>query len=1017
MEFSILGPLEVRRDGRELPVGAPKLRALLTLLVLDAGRVVTAERLVDDLWTDEPPPQPMVSLRSYISNLRRLLQAPDGPSVIQTRARGYVLDVPPDAVDAVRFERLAHEVRTALEGGRAPDAVASADAALDLWRGPALADVADEAFAHAPVVKLDELRMTVMEDRVDGLLSMGRHVEIVPDLEAHVGRHPLRERPHRQLMLALYRSGRSPDALAVHRRFRASLADELGLDPSPVIDALADDILRQAPSLDVVIPPTPPKVAVAAARVPPVPTVSPLVGRDAERARIASSVARLSDGVGSVLLVAGDPGIGKTALLDELSRIGAHGDIPVVWGRCQEAQGAPPLWPWLEALRALATELDDESLVAAVQGSAGPVTQLVPEIAERTGRHYQATGDPDTARFALYDAVVTFLQRVAAPRGLVIVIDDLHWGDPSALQLVGLLGGRAGAGRIVLAGAYRNAPSERTPELDATLATLARVPAVSAFVLGPLGRDDGAAVIEAVTGDAPGRSLVDELYGRAGGNPFFIRQLAQLMAESGDATAHIPTGVRHVILRRAQLLPPAVRRTLEVASSIGSQFDLRVVASAAGPDVATVLDHLDTAVEHRLVAAVDDAARSYRFVHPLIRETLYDELAVGTALRFHAAAAQALEQHSPGAVGAIAEHLWLAAELVAPDRPVAYLRAAAEEALAVFAHDEAERQLRRALHLLDHHPAEDPDTELAVRLRLIQVLTSLEGWTAPAIEDVAGRVRELAGRTGIGPGLMSLWWSLWTVYMTRGELDTSEDLARQLLTAGADDGDPALLVAGHTAVAYTRLFHGAPIDELTGHVEAARDAATAAGVDRLDATAEHLAVSLRVAMAMPRALVGDANGALTAAAEGVAVAQQLDRPFSEAYAALFGGWAAAATNCPEEARAFGDRGLSVCERGGFGYLAELITPTHAWACARTGEDLPGQLERIARAIAFIAAAGHRHALPQWWILRAEMHLMAADEDAADRAFAAAARIVEETGEDVYGSQVDRIRHQHAPVGG
>jgi DNA-binding SARP family transcriptional activator len=182
---------------------------------------VPADRLVDQLWPEEPPPQPMVSLRSYVSNLRRLLKEPGGGSVIVTRSGGYLLDLAPERIDAHRFEHTVREARAALAAGDPADALVLLTEALSLWRGDPLADIAGEAHARPTIARLEELRLSAMEDRFDALLALGEHVEVVPELEAFTRQHPARERPTRQLMLALYRSARTPEALEVAARFRA----------------------------------------------------------------------------------------------------------------------------------------------------------------------------------------------------------------------------------------------------------------------------------------------------------------------------------------------------------------------------------------------------------------------------------------------------------------------------------------------------------------------------------------------------------------------------------------------------------------------------------------------------------------------------------------------------------------------------------------------------------------------------------------------------------------------------
>ena len=243
MEFRLLGPLEVRDDrGVVIPLPRRQQRALLAALLVRPGAVVSIDRLVDQLWGERPPPSAVGSLQNTVSRLRRVL----GADVLRTRPPGYVVDVPADAVDAARFERLLTEAASLEATARAE----TLREALALWRGPALADLADEPWARAEADRLDELRLTAVEERIEAELELGRHAVLVAQLEALAAEHPLRERLRRQLALALYRSGRQADALAACRSASAAL-DELGLEPSPELRELERDILRQSPHLSV----------------------------------------------------------------------------------------------------------------------------------------------------------------------------------------------------------------------------------------------------------------------------------------------------------------------------------------------------------------------------------------------------------------------------------------------------------------------------------------------------------------------------------------------------------------------------------------------------------------------------------------------------------------------------------------------------------------------------------------------------------------------------------------------
>ena len=249
LEIRVLGPIEVLQDGRPLAIGGAKQRALLADLALHANEVVSAERLIDDVWGDEPPDTADHMLHVYVSRLRKTLED-HGRVVLETRAPGYVLNLAPeDDLDADRFESHIRTGRNALEA-RPAEALAAFDEGLGWWRGRALEEFAHEAFAQPAAARLEELRQSTHEGRAEALLALGRHDEALVELEALIARFPLRERLRELQMVALYRSGRQADALQAFQSARRTLAEELGVDPGRTLASLEQAILRQDPELD-----------------------------------------------------------------------------------------------------------------------------------------------------------------------------------------------------------------------------------------------------------------------------------------------------------------------------------------------------------------------------------------------------------------------------------------------------------------------------------------------------------------------------------------------------------------------------------------------------------------------------------------------------------------------------------------------------------------------------------------------------------------------------------------------
>ncbi len=247
MEFRLLGPVEAVREDRSLPLGGAKPRALLAFLLIHANEVVSRDRLIEALWPERAPGTAGHSLDVQVSRLRKVFEPEE---LLVTRSGGYVLEVDPDAIDISRFERLLEEGRTANAEGNPSAALAALDAALGLWRGSSLADLAYEDFARTEIERLEELRLVAIEERVDAQLALARHSTLIPELDTLVGEHPLRERPREQLMLALYRSGRQADALRVYGDARRRLVEELGIEPGQGLKNMEQAILRQDPALD-----------------------------------------------------------------------------------------------------------------------------------------------------------------------------------------------------------------------------------------------------------------------------------------------------------------------------------------------------------------------------------------------------------------------------------------------------------------------------------------------------------------------------------------------------------------------------------------------------------------------------------------------------------------------------------------------------------------------------------------------------------------------------------------------
>jgi DNA-binding SARP family transcriptional activator/tetratricopeptide (TPR) repeat protein len=767
--FRILGPLEVHSDGQPVPLRGPRQRALLAILLLHAGETVSTDRLIDLLWGETAPAGARKALSVRVSELRKQLEpVAHGADTILTRAPGYALELGPDQLDLQRFERLRGAGRAALDAGDPQTASERLGAALGLWRGPPLADFAFEPFAQAEIARLEELRLGALEDRIAADLELGRHAQLVGELEALVSEHPLRERPRGQLMLALHRGGRQVEALEVYREGRRALVDELGLEPSRELRALEQAILAQDPALDA-------PVRARAAREPAAGPGGAFVGRDAELAELMAALADARAGRGRVVLVSGEPGIGKSRLAEEVAARAEERGARVLSGRCWEAGGAPAFWPWVQALRSYMREREPEALRAEL-GPGGPdVARVLPELRALLPQLPEPpTLAPDEARFRLFDATATFLRNAARARPLVVVLDDLHAADAPSLLLLEFIADELDGAHVMILGAYRHTEIGSDHALASTLAELARKQAARRIMLAGLTEVAVARYIELSTGVVAPDSLVAALHRGTEGNPLFLGELARLLSEEGlleRGTLErlpIPRGVHEAIGHRLRRLSGGCHRLLVVASGLGREFSVAALERVSAANGAALLEQLDEARAAYVVEDVPGVPERLRFSHALVRDALYEQLGAARRVRLHAQIGEALvglyERDPEPHLAEMAHHFYQAAPGGDHDRAIDYAWRAGERAGRLLAYEEAVRLYRMALAALEAKQSADEQTQCELLLALGDALAR-SGEMGPAKEtfaqaaDVARRIgrAELLARAAIGYGGRFVW--------------------------------------------------------------------------------------------------------------------------------------------------------------------------------------------------------------------------------------------------------------------
>jgi DNA-binding SARP family transcriptional activator/tetratricopeptide (TPR) repeat protein len=754
MEFRILGPLEVVADGKVLDLGGPKQRALLALLLLEANRVVSSDRLIEGLWEGKPPDTALKAIQVYVSQLRKVL----GSERLETKAPGYRLHVAPDELDLGRFRRLHEEGKL--------------DEAFSLWRGSPLADLAYERFASAEIERLEELRLNFLEERIESDLADGRHAELVGELETLVHEHPLRERTRGQLMIALYQAARH------------TLVEELGIEPSRALRELHRAILEQDPSLDVG----------SQSHEEPAETASgTFVDRRAELDQLLAGLDDAFAGRGRLFLLQGEPGIGKSRLADELIRRAQARGAQMLVGRCWEAGGAPAYWPWLQSLRTYIRTCDTDTLREQAGSGASDLAQLLPELHDLfPGLPVPPSLDSEGARLRLFDAVTMFLKRVAGARPLVLVLDDLHAGDEPSLLLLQFVAREISDARLLVVCAYRDVdPSLRDP-LAATLSELAREPVTSRLTLAGIEKDDVAAYITASAGVEAEAATVGQIYGETDGNPLFVGEIVRLLAAEGrlegaQTALRIPPTIREVIGARVRRLTQPCQDVLNMACVLGREFELDAAAELSGLERDALLDVLDEALAERVLGDVPGSSARLRFAHALIRDTLYDGLTAARRLQLHRQAGEALEavyaDDLEPRLAELAHHFCLAAPAGEAGRAVEYARRAGDRALGLLAFEEAARLYAMALTLAD-------DDAMRCDLLLALGEAQARAGDAPASRatfkeaaDIAERLGlpEHLARAALGYGGRIIWG------VSRNAPELSDLLERALVAIGKGD--------------------------------------------------------------------------------------------------------------------------------------------------------------------------------------------------------------------------------------
>jgi DNA-binding SARP family transcriptional activator/tetratricopeptide (TPR) repeat protein len=770
--IQLCGRLSVEIDGAQVvgDLRGKQVPLLLAYLVLNRDRPIGREELIGALWPDRAPRSQDAALRTLLSRLRSGL----GRSVLTGRDE-LILDFP---------EPVWIDVEAAgLEVARAQDALARGDVRSAWALAQVPLNVANRGLLPGSQATWLEPRRRELEDiRLQALEVIGRAglslggtqlASVERAARSLIGTEPYRESGYVLLMEALAAEGNVAEGLRVFERLRRLLRDELGAAPSPETLAVHERLLR---------PLSRPGSAARADRLRPLASIelpaelvargsTPLVGRKQELDQLGRlwTRAREADGELSgegsrVVVLAGDPGIGKTRLAAEIARTAYEDGAFVLAGRSSR-ETLVPYQPFLESLRHYVLNAPFSELRASAREYGSELARLIPELRRRAPDiPPPPSGEPETERYRLFEAVVGLLAEISANAPVLLVLDDLHWADRPTILLLRHLARAADPARLLILVAYRATETETTSDgfLDA-LSELRRDHLLTQLDVAGLTERETAELVRIRTDATPSRAFMRALHEETEGNPFFVEEIVRHLTEAGvqleraGASAlqrfGLPDGVKDVIARRLARLDTQAIEWTRVAAVIGRDFDSALLERVVSLDEDEFLNALDEALAAGLV--VESAAKPalYSFSHALIRETLYEGMSAPRRARTHRRVAEALEEAGGGDryLTALAHHYTRAAGSQDAEKGIEYACRAGEQATVMLAHEEAAEHYARALEVLERF-APDADSRRCELLLALGEARARAG-ERPLAREVFRDAAVLAARLGDSAGL------------------------------------------------------------------------------------------------------------------------------------------------------------------------------------------------------------------------------------------------------------------------
>ncbi|MFD5065197.1 AAA family ATPase [Streptomyces sp. NPDC058394] len=1035
LRLQVLGPLRLWRGESELDAGPHQQAYLLALLLARGGRPTGISELIELIWGENAPASALNVIHKYVGSIRRLLEPELPPresgGYLLRRGNGYLCAPGSDHLDLTRFRQQSGAARKARVAENDAAALGLYLSALRLWNGPA-----GDGWAHGPAASPifaglnDEYFQTCME-AADIALTLGQPARALPALHLAAAMSPLHESVQASLITLLGGAGRQAEALAVFGAVRKRLADELGIDPGPALKAAHQRVLAQAPAHRTAATrapatrPTTAEVPVAAPSGLPAPSVPPvsstlpsgeddrLIGRTDELAALRRAVEPALENGTAVVLLEGEPGAGKSRLMEEIASHAEDRGALVVWGHCLEGEGRPSMWPWVETVSAL---FDVMPQARREHWAARDLGHLVGTRAERPA----APAIPDgNARYRLLDQVVDLIAEAAGERPVVLMLDDLQWADTSSLQFLEHVVSRLPAGTAVV-GALRNPGPYPRLELVRTLAAASRATGHRRLLVGPLSPADVAELIHLETGVHLASDVARSVHARTAGNPFFVQELGRLWAAADEVTPEtvlsstVPMTVRDVVRDRLVALDTETQKLLEIAALVGRSVELVLLAQAASLDVGSCLERLEPVRSLGLVGPTPDDPFSYRFTHDLVRQAVSEAIPPSRAATLHGAIADAIEEvglSDESVAERLAYHLWTAGPVADPARTVAALVRAGAQAKAKTALGAAERHLGSAVALT--RKASLPELELGALSQLIAVvgMRSMYG-TAPV--SLLERAEQIAQRLGRDREAAGFLFSRLTAHGQAHDLDRSSPLARRLEVLGRTSEDPVVRRYGQAAVG---------IHEWSlGNIGKSYQQLSALSPDILfNHDDEHDPVHNGVQL-MTNGMFAEIAGHHGQTAQARAVLDTLaksagDDPYAVTIVTSFEVRTASVVGDPGWALRAAERGIAVDPHFSFVSLGTYLRLARCWAQAVAGRDAAAAADEAEGLIRTHLVSPARTSISTWYALLGEMRIAAGSPDKAAAALDSAEEHFERYGPRSSEALVILVRAQLAHVTG